>query len=67
MFTPLPFAPIEDTNATISASARHNSEECSTAAPPAPAEQLGAVEESPPVQRLVEICTPVMLKPHRPK
>lgn len=67
MFTPLPFTPIEDLNATTSAEPRHNSDECSTAAPPPPAEQLGAIEQSPLVQRLVEIRTPVMLTPHRHK
>lgn len=67
MFTPLPFTLLEDLNATTSAEPRHNCEECSTLAPARPAEQLGTIEQSPLVQRLVEIRTPVMLKPHRSK
>jgi len=62
MFTPVYFALLNHLNATTATAEGHNSGECSTATIPAPAEQLDGAKESPPVQRLIEIRTPIYLK-----
>ena len=56
------YAASERINATTATAEGHNSGECSTATIPAPAEQLSGTQESPPVQRLIEIRTPIYLK-----